>query len=365
MRKRSLIYPQVNLYKTFLCIVFLSYGCNSKIEQEKKSFDKYVVDDVSVHLSVEDAPFLGVPVSIKAVSEDLLIVDSGYFQITKVDKNGNLILSFGKRGRGPGEFQSITGFWALKNEYLIYDYNSFKFSTFDYSGTLIDEEVLDENPLGSDSKYNIPITLDAISIDTLIVPTGGRQGSLFATVDRINEEVKYIGNAVLDSVKQTQEGTMQIYSKGEIPDIQHNMVMLGNNSSAIYSFQQTTGILEKFTYDGDLIWRKSLIIPDQENLFDTIKKYNQDVGFRLYLYARGMEVKEDGVALVLNLPDGQPLTIAWIPNDGSKIKLVEVAGITLEGNGFMEGITISSNAQYAYYLKRSIGTIYRFSWPFD
>src|SRR5690606_30519035 len=211
---------------------------------------------------------------------------------------------------------SIAGFWPLENGYLVYDYNSFKFLTFDHRGKLIEEEVLDENPVNPGSKYSIPITLYALSSDKLFIPTGGRNGSLFAIVDRSSGELTYAGNAVSEFIANyNSEGIKQAYSRGEISDALLNLVMLYSSTSAIYSFQQTTGILEKYTHNGTKVtkvWNKKLNIPAQRNLFDQIAEHNKGLGLndfgRLFIYVRAMDVHKDGVALLLNLPENQPLT---------------------------------------------------------
>jgi hypothetical protein len=362
-----MIYPNRATIVKIFCIGCLLLGCSSERDVETPTFTEYSVKNTQAFLSLENTLFLGSPTSIEAVSGGLLIVDKGHFQITKVDYEGNRLLSFGKRGRGPGEFQSISGFWPFENEYLVYDYNSFKFSTFDHSGNLIDEEILEENPVNSSTGRSIPITLDAISSNKILIPTGGLQGSLFAIADLINGDAIYTGNAVVEYIEYNHQDNMQTFSKGEIPDIHRNMVMLNSSSSAIYSFQQTTGVLEKYTHAGEQVWEKKLDIPAQSDLFDQISEHNRELGLddfpRMFLYGRGMDALEEGVALLLNLPDDQPLTIAWVPEDGSKIDLVEVEGITLDGNSFRDGFTISPDGQHAYYLKRSKGTIYQFEWP--
>lgn len=350
------------------CLGCLLLGCNAESGVEKTVFREYSVKNIQVFLSVEDTPFLGRPTAIKAVSDGLFFVDNGHYQITKVDREGNRLLSFGSHGRGPGELQTITGFWPFESEYMVYDYNSFKFLTFDHRGELIDEEVLNENPVNPASEFSIPITLDALSSDTLIIPTGGRNGSLFAIADRNNGDVTFTGNAVGEFVQEyNNQEVMQTFSRGEIPDILLNLVMLSSSSNAIYSLQQTTGVLEKYTHAGEQVWEKELNIPVQRNLFDQIAEYNRGTGSddirRLFIYARAMDAFEDGVALLLNLPEVQPAIVVWVPEDGSTIDLVKVEGITLDVHGFMEGFTVSPDGQHAYYLERSSGTIYQFKWP--
>jgi hypothetical protein len=368
LSKLNLILIHVKKWGITFCLGCLLLGCNTENGVEKTVFREHSVKNIEVFLTVEDTPFLGRPTAIKAVAEGLFIVDEGHYQIIKVDKEGDRLLSFGSHGQGPGELQSIAGFWAFENEYLVYDYNSFKFLTFDHRGELIDEKVLNENPVNPDSEFSIPITLDALSSDKLIIPTGGRKGSLFAITDRISGDVTYSGIAVGEFIQEyNSQKVMQTYSSGEIPDIAINLVMLSNSSNGIYSFQQTTGVLEKYTHAGEQIWEKHLKIPAQRNLFEKIAQYNKESGSdnvrRMFIYARAMDALEDGVALLLNLPDDQSLNVVWVPEDGSKIDLVRVEGITLEADGFMEGFTVSPDGQYTYYLERNTGTIYKFKWP--
>lgn len=350
------------------CLGCLLLGCNAESGVEKTAYREYSAKNIQVFLTVEDTPFLGRPTAIKAVPDGLFIVDEGHYQIIKVDKEGNRLLSFGSHGQGPGELQSIAGFWAFENEYLVYDYNSFKFLTFDHRGELIDEEVLNENPVNPDSEFSIPITLDALSSNKLIIPTSGRKGSLFAITDRISGNITYSGIAVGEFIHEyNSQEVMQTFSRGEIPDIAINLVMLSSSSKGIYSFQQTTGVLEKYTHAGEKVWKKSLKIPAQSNLFEQISQHNKESGSnnirRMFIYARAMDALEGGVALLLNLSEDQPLIVAWVPEDGSKISLVTVEGITLDAQGFKEGFTVSPDGQHAYYLERNSGTVYQFNWP--
>lgn len=348
-----------------LCFGYLFLGCIADDDVEKTAFTTHTVKNVQVLISLEDSPFIGRPTAIKATSDGLYIVDGGHYQITKVNKEGNWLLSFGNQGRGPGEFQSITGFWPFKNEYLVYDYISFKFLTFDDRGELVDEDVLNKNPVNPDSEYSIPITLDALTSDKLIIPTGGRHGSLFAIVDRTGGNVTYTGSVIGDFVQEYN--SREAYSRGEIPDSMLNLIMLSSSSNTIYSLQQTTGILEKYTHAGEQVWKKKLNIQAQKYLFDQIAKHNMEmesyVNRRHFMYARAMDALEGGVALLLNMPEDNPVTVAWIPEDGSRIDLIEVEGITLDVRGFMEGFTVSPDGRHAYYLERGMGTIYQFEWP--
>lgn len=344
-------------------------GCVAENGVEESILREYSVNSVRVFLNVQDTPFIGIPTNIKAITDGVIIADTGQHHIIKVDNDGEKILKFGNRGPGPGEFQSIAGLWPLEDEYLVYDYNSFKFLTFDQNGNLIDEKVFSENPAISGSELAIPITLDVISSDIVLIPTGGRLNSLFAITNLASGDIKYAGSPVNEFTgSYNYREAWEDYSRGKIPGSMLNLVMLGSNSEAIYSFQQTTGVLEKYTYEGEQIWEIELKIPAQRELFEQIARNNVEIGLRneprqMFIYSRAMVVRDEGVALLLNMPDGYPLTVAWIPGDGSRIELVIVEGLTISRLGFTEGFTVSHDYQFAWYVNRKNGTIYQFDWP--
>lgn len=60
------------------------------------------------------------------------------------------MLWFGSHGRGLGEFESLAGFWVFDDKYLVYDYNGFKFITYDTQGNLVSERLIDANPVNPD-----------------------------------------------------------------------------------------------------------------------------------------------------------------------------------------------------------------------
>lgn len=69
-----------------------------------------------------------------------------------------------------------------------------------------------------------------------------------------------------DVVSYSYEEIDIAYLRGEIPAVMANLLLLASSSSEIYSFQQTTGKLEKYTRSGDLIWGKKLNIPSQDDI---------------------------------------------------------------------------------------------------
>ncbi|MCC5906912.1 MAG: hypothetical protein JJU13_11930 [Balneolaceae bacterium] len=300
----------------------------------------------------------------------LYFSDHGFKRITGINREGEKQIHVGRSGEGPGEFENPSSFWAFGDSYLVYDYNNFKFITYDQYGDLVNEKIIRSNPVNPDQfPPNIPLAVHAISPHELIIPSRERNGSLFTIANIENDELMFVGEAVLpDVVSYSSEEINQAYTRGEIPDILMNLLLLTSSSSGIYSFQQTTGILEKYTRSGDLIWEKNLNIPSQGELFDQIAEHNRNVnmenqGHQLFHYAWALDSNDQGVAILLNMPEGEPVTAAWIPASGNELHLVTFPGLETDGFGLFGMFAVSEDNSRVYFLNNQMGIIYEAEWP--
>jgi len=356
--------------KLYFLLFFISIACSPKDSRETTVHEEYTVAETAEFLSAETDDFVGRPIRIKAYHNGLYFSDEGYHRIAKVDSEGNKLFSFGSHGRGPGEFESLAGFWTFDDEYLVYDYNGFKFITYDQEGRLVEEAVVEKNPVNPDGfPANIPITVHAISTYELLIPSRGRNGSLFAIADIKTGNLEFAGKAVGEHVESYDSDEVQrAYSNGEIPAIFVNMVAMASSSSAIYSFQQTTGMLEKYSHSGELIWDKHLNIPAQAELFERISEYNRqsDQGnepYHFFNYAWSLAANEKVVAVLLNMPEDLPVTVAWIPADGSELHMVAFPGLSREVFRFFGTFSVSPDKSRFYFLNIPDGIIYEAEWP--
>ncbi len=358
--------------KTYLLLLLLPViaTCSRQDGNETAAFKEHIVNKTEVFISTETSDFVGAPTRIKACNGGLCFSDHGFQRITKVDREGNRLLSFGRQGRGPGEFDSITGFWIFDDNYMVYDYNGLKFIMFDTEGNLVSEKAAPKNPVNPDGfPPQIPVTVHASSQHELLIPSRGRNGSLFALADVKTDELQYMGSAIGKHVESyDSENVRRSFLGGEIPDIFVNAVVLASSSSGIYSFQQTTGVLEKYSYSGDLLWKKDLKIPAQSDLFDQIASHNRQSknnseSTRLFYYARAIDAHEKGVAVLLNMPEGDPVTMAWVPDDGASLDVVTFRGLDQEKTGYQGSFSVSPLDKRIYFLYSREGLIYEAEWP--
>lgn len=343
----------------FYGLVFLMFitGCSGCQQETADFLTEIEVEEFSLIRNNE----IGAPATIKAVSDGLLLFDYGFYRVLRLDFDGNKQLEFGKEGRGPGEFLDLYGFWELDDRYLVYDYTTTKFIFYDTEGSLVKEV-----PITFDEFTAFPTQIEVITHDQFIIPSNGRDGSLFTFVDLEAQSSEYFGKAVGAYVEYLDfEEAHRAIAAGRVPAHKLNSVMLSSNSTGIFSFQQATAVLEKYAPSGELLWAISLKIPAAEGLFERFFQENAEESQRGILpsfqYAKGIDGNENGVALLLNnhVLDW-PVTVVWVPNEGDSITVVTFPAIE---NQPYQMFTISESESLIYFVSLMDGDMYRAAWP--
>jgi hypothetical protein len=348
-----------------ICFLIIIVGCSSSDSSSDIDFEKKEVKEISLLMSADSSDTFVSPAWIKAESDAFFFYDVGRNQVSRFDIDGQHLLSFGQEGKGPGEFQSPGDLWKFDDRYLIYDNNSRKFVSYDADGNHIEDMPLDFIDFSG-----IP-EIEAIRPQQFVMSSGGKNGSLLALVDMASASTQYIGEAVDKNVDsqgiQSPDDRHQAISSGNIPAMDENNVLLSSNESGIFSFQQTTANLEKYSHSGSLLWQKNLKVPEIEGLFDYLFEENKsrlDSGKSLlqFAYGYGISANDDGVGVLLNVREGQPVAIAWVLNNGKGVTVVTYEdlehpspiplrfAISLDGSHILFGNTLE-------------GKIYNANWP--
>lgn len=339
-------------------------SCSSKKRQEAVSFNEKDVNKVSVLVDTDSSNTIARPGWIKSVRGGFLINDIGLNKILKFDLQGHKLLSFGRKGRGPGEFLSVGGFWMFNDTYLVYDINSLKLITYDSTGNLITDI-----PLQHADLPEIHSNIEAITPKRFVMPSAGKNGTLLALVNTASGNIHYFGKAVIKEYTPSYGDEMQkAISEGKIPSYYKNSVLLNHNQTGIFAFQETTALLQKYSLSGKLIWQKNVKIPALAGLFSHVIKENRrrmkEGKFPLgYSYADAISANKKGVAVMLHMPEGQPVTIAWVPNDGEQLTVVTYPGIKFVNPTLRLLQFAVSNKHYILFSSMLDGKIYRAYWP--
>lgn len=311
------------LYSPSILLIFLFIACSS---EKDISFKSKSIDGVSVFLQADATNKLAAPAWIKSTAGGFFLFEAKHHKIYRYDMEGNRTLSFGSRGRGPGEYQQVGDFWEFEDSFLVYDMAGQKLVAYDSTGNHKKDILLDFIEFSG-----VPVGMEAISSQKFVMPSGGKNGSLLQLIDIEAKDTRYFGTAVDKKVNslrlQPPDKRHQAISSGEIPAGARNDVLLSSNGTGVFSFQQSTAKLEKYDFSGKLIWQKNLKVPPIDGLFERLFEENRVriKGGEMLLsfsYADGISANEDGVAVKFNLFEGQPVTVAWVPNDGEKTAVV-------------------------------------------
>lgn len=315
-------YSQVNVALLFLSLLILSCAA----EKKDSAIKNITGGESAILIQAGATNNIAAPAWIKATPGGFLLYEAKHHKIYRYDLKGNRTLSFGSRGRGPGEYQQVGDFWEFEEGFLVYDMNGQKLVAYDSTGNHKKDILLDFVEFGG-----MPMGMEAVSSRRLVMPSGGKNGSLLRLVDIASESTRYFGRAVDEKVNSLQlqraDERRQAIASGEIPDGYKNDVVLSSNNTGIFSFQQSTARLEKYDFSGKRLWQKNLKVPAVDGLFEKLFKENRarmKSGEMLlsFSYADGISATEHGVAVKLNLLEGQPVTIVWVPNDGEEITVV-------------------------------------------
>ncbi|HYW35588.1 MAG TPA: 6-bladed beta-propeller, partial [Balneolaceae bacterium] len=305
---------------------------------------------------------LAKPGGIQAVPNGFLLFDLGTHRICHFNANGQQLLCFGHKGKGPGEYLNANGIWEFKNKYLVYDRRNKKFITYGLNG----KHIKDIPIKFTESTKMLPFQMDAISPSQMIMPSGGKDGSLLKRVNIKTDSTRYFGKtgSVPDVVSNAPAKLLHAL---DFKAFKNRKISFGSNRSGIFVFHDLTAKLEKYSFSGKLLWQKSIKIPAIRHLFRHIirkdkGRLNQGKFLLTFSYSEGVSVNKKGVAILLYVLKKQPVTVVWVPNDGSKTTVVTFPKLKKSFPLFLN-FALSKDGSVIYFVNIRNGEIYRAHWP--
>ena len=138
---------------------------------------KFTLDgELVMTLGTEDAPRDGKPfdrptgVSVSSVGEIFVSDGYGNRMVHKFSPEGELLLSWGESGEGPGQFALPHGIFAHRNGNIyVADRENHRIQIFDHNGTFINQWM---------TNFNMPCTLFVDSDDNVYIPELRHQMSI-------------------------------------------------------------------------------------------------------------------------------------------------------------------------------------------
>jgi hypothetical protein len=173
MAKRTLIdrLTKPILLISILCVVF-ALLINIACQRDKYSFTLKKELEIGAKEGNENYIFAAISDIEVNPGGDIFTLDSKLLKVSKFSKDGNFLLSFGKGGQGPGEFQSPSAI-ALDNDNRIYVLDLMRIMLFDEKGAFISSFSIDF--MGIDI---------AMGHDGTLIVLGPRDDKIFSAYDK-------------------------------------------------------------------------------------------------------------------------------------------------------------------------------------
>lgn len=344
------------MIRFYLMPILLAVSCSSSGGEETIPFSEHTVEDAELLLSPETHPEIASPSFIKIIYDGFLLYDYSAQKILKYSSEGVFRFGFGREGEGPGEFQTVSNIWQFGDRFMIYDYRGARHLLFNSGGEFIEDIPVEEQGFSN--------ALEAISLHQFYAPSNGEGGTLLRYIDTETGTTNTFGEAVAEAEETVDfSRAQQAISAGRVPAFMQNQVALSSNNTGVYSFQQTTGILQKYSHSGELEWEKDLKVPVTDGLFEQFLENNERAmaGGRMVMlfYAMHMEAFDGGVAVLLNTVEDNPVTMAWIPDDGGPGVLITYPEIGSKATAF----SVDARNSVIYFINSLEGEVHKAAWP--
>lgn len=338
-----------------LLIIALALGACSSEEFEKKPQEAAQIDipfeKLESFLSFQEDS-LAVPTSIKFIDPDTVaVLDNELSSVLIYNTEGKLLNQMGKQGKGPGEFTQPAGIRVVNNSIFVLDFGTRNIHEFEAAGDFKKAHSYKGEMIGF-------AQISVLGPGEFLSTVNGTDGNLLEYKPSPDSSF-YFGEAL---VKPSETVNMQQFKKQvgneEIPDLFKNIALTGYDSQNFYVFLQSFSRLQKYDRNGELIWEKELDLPVNQLIIDYFFEANKNMqGNAVYplSYANGMQVAEEAIYILMNVPDGETQMLVMIDKNGGIQKIYQMGSKDSSFSNF----TINPAENMLYLIDHSIGKIYR------
>lgn len=202
-----------------------------------------------------------VPWQVELLSDGTLsVLDFQANKVLIIDSEGELKTSFGRSGRGPGEFTRPVSLQKSQGDLFVFDAELLQVSHFRSSGVFVHSFSVD--------------TREAVTVldeNRFFEKALGEESSLIKKVNRAEESIFYFGDAMGEKY---QFGDLDIerrvLQRGEIPSSFKNDITMYYESPYLYVFLDAYSRLQKYSEDGDLIWDEPINLAINDIIFNNV-----------------------------------------------------------------------------------------------
>lgn len=232
-------------FKKILSFLLLLLATNKVLAQDSAQLYREFTFEENLTLSdVGEEYFFGLPVAVISDSEgNMIIADDQQKKIMKFNNEGKFLYSFGRSGRGPGEFLKTSSIVLLPNEeLLVFDFFMRRFTKFSLKGEVLDTYLLPK------SVYMYPNVMHYLEGEGIL--------AFYRSLEGIRAEVSndkdYLIHIISEDLEKIKHEFVPI---SETVDVTSNFEknFVGGNFRGSFSVSDTTVTLAPFFYRGKIL----------------------------------------------------------------------------------------------------------------
>jgi len=275
---------------SLLIILTAIFGCTNKEKPKTNKTKEVYIDSLYTFVDFETHNIAD-PTDVEITADNLIaIADYSSQEITLLTPGGKIISTFGRQGRGPGDFLNIRHLYDLGNRLAVFDSHLNRVTYFDYESELLQTYELPSHAMNKD------FTL--INDSLYVINMEGFEGHLFQVQSFNSDHIIKFGkpNSSWEDRGSISDASNQLNS-GKVPEMFKNKAKMLSDGEYLYVFFEALSEMQKYDLKGNLIWHQEIKLPHKEKIFEgkveRSKKYSSSNSVPVLDYATEFQIRGD------------------------------------------------------------------------
>lgn len=248
----------------------------------------------------------------------LAVMDPDQFQGLIINSNGSVETTFGRQGKGPGEFVAPRFVNVRDTVINVIDVGMKRANQFDLDGNFIQNFPLERET----SHFGFVTTGEDTKFYSV---ANGHNGKLVGHHSAATDSSDYFGDAPVENPPPVsdQQSFRSSTSDGEVPEAIRNDITMDYHNGNLYVFLKNLSRLQKYA-DGNLEWEKELQMPANDIIFDNFAENASQSGFGVLRYISDLKATDDSIFLLWNGTSEHSQTVVKVDTEGEVQTIFEL-----------------------------------------
>lgn len=339
-----------------LVILIIMAGCGSEHENgnshDIESAPRASIDSLNLFAGPATHKTISRPTAIEVLpNAKIAALDVKLNKVLLFNPDGSLDHTFGRRGKGPGEFVAPRALQVRGSTINVIDVALQRVNQFNLDGTFIRNYPLEREA----PHFGFVATGDSMEYYTV---ANGLNGKLVGHHNAATDKTRYFGEAVVKNPPPTtdKQAFLNSAANGKVPAAIRNDLTMDFQEGMLYVFLKSMSRLQKYE-DGKMMWDKKLDHPVNDAIFTNFAEDVQSgsSAFGVLRYIEDLTATSDNVYLLWNGTKKDPQTIVKIDTEG---KVKEVIELPSSGNHKYISLSVDNNDKRLFLTEPGTARIY-------